>query len=197
MGGWLPRPSIDSAAAPLSAGAAAARAPSPRCPAKVCRDLVRYEVIHHSDDLPMAEAVCPTQGWALHATAKNDELLAEECILGEQLRAASHRVARNSGSRRCSRACRLYQALHGMPAGTSPADDGLPHGGDEVGEHGGLLSPRGVGRGTQRLAGGWLKLVRPRRVGVLTERGSWRNCLTSFTDGWGSQHGRGRAPCAR
>lgn len=32
-----------------------------RCPAKVCRDLVRYEVIHHSDRLPLAEAVCPTQ----------------------------------------------------------------------------------------------------------------------------------------
>ncbi len=32
-----------------------------RCPAKVCRDLVRYEVIHHSDELPLAEAVCPTQ----------------------------------------------------------------------------------------------------------------------------------------
>jgi NADH:ubiquinone oxidoreductase subunit F (NADH-binding) len=32
-----------------------------RCPAKVCRDLVRYEVIHHSDELPLAEAICPTQ----------------------------------------------------------------------------------------------------------------------------------------
>jgi NADH-quinone oxidoreductase subunit F len=32
-----------------------------RCPAKVCRDLVRYEVIHHSDELALAEAVCPTQ----------------------------------------------------------------------------------------------------------------------------------------
>ncbi len=32
-----------------------------RCPAKVCRDLVRYEVIHHSDELPLAEGVCPTQ----------------------------------------------------------------------------------------------------------------------------------------
>jgi NADH:ubiquinone oxidoreductase subunit F (NADH-binding) len=32
-----------------------------RCPAKVCRDLVRYEVIHHSDELPLAEVVCPTQ----------------------------------------------------------------------------------------------------------------------------------------
>jgi NADH:ubiquinone oxidoreductase subunit F (NADH-binding)/(2Fe-2S) ferredoxin len=32
-----------------------------RCPAKVCRNLVRYEVIHHSDRLPLAEAVCPTQ----------------------------------------------------------------------------------------------------------------------------------------
>jgi NADH-quinone oxidoreductase subunit F len=32
-----------------------------RCPAKVCRDLVRYEVIHHSDELPQAEAICPTR----------------------------------------------------------------------------------------------------------------------------------------
>jgi NADH-quinone oxidoreductase subunit F len=31
-----------------------------RCPAKVCRDLVRYEVVHHSDRLPEAEAICPT-----------------------------------------------------------------------------------------------------------------------------------------
>ncbi|HLB27300.1 MAG TPA: NADH-ubiquinone oxidoreductase-F iron-sulfur binding region domain-containing protein [Dehalococcoidia bacterium] len=31
-----------------------------RCPAKVCRDLVRYEVVHHSDRLPAAEAICPT-----------------------------------------------------------------------------------------------------------------------------------------
>ncbi|MEE9285940.1 MAG: NADH-ubiquinone oxidoreductase-F iron-sulfur binding region domain-containing protein, partial [Dehalococcoidia bacterium] len=32
-----------------------------RCPAKVCRDLVRYEVVHHSDMLPQAEAICPTE----------------------------------------------------------------------------------------------------------------------------------------
>jgi NADH:ubiquinone oxidoreductase subunit F (NADH-binding) len=32
-----------------------------RCPAKVCRGLVRYEVLHHSDRLPEAEAICPTQ----------------------------------------------------------------------------------------------------------------------------------------
>jgi len=31
-----------------------------RCPAKVCRGLVRYEVIHHSDRLPAAQAICPT-----------------------------------------------------------------------------------------------------------------------------------------
>jgi len=31
-----------------------------RCPAKVCRELVRYEVVHHSDRLPEAEAICPT-----------------------------------------------------------------------------------------------------------------------------------------
>jgi len=31
-----------------------------RCPAKVCRELVRYEVVHHSDRLPQAEAICPT-----------------------------------------------------------------------------------------------------------------------------------------
>jgi NADH:ubiquinone oxidoreductase subunit F (NADH-binding)/(2Fe-2S) ferredoxin len=33
---------------------------SRRCPAKVCRGLVRYEVAHHSDELPAAEAICPT-----------------------------------------------------------------------------------------------------------------------------------------
>lgn len=32
-----------------------------RCPARVCRGLVRYEVVHHSDRLPDAEAICPTQ----------------------------------------------------------------------------------------------------------------------------------------
>ena len=31
-----------------------------RCPAKACRGLVRYEVVHHSDLLARAEAVCPT-----------------------------------------------------------------------------------------------------------------------------------------
>ena len=32
-----------------------------RCPAKVCRDLVRYEVVHRSEKLAAAEAICPTQ----------------------------------------------------------------------------------------------------------------------------------------
>ncbi len=32
-----------------------------RCPARACRGLVRYEVLHHSDRLPLAEAICPTQ----------------------------------------------------------------------------------------------------------------------------------------
>jgi NADH:ubiquinone oxidoreductase subunit F (NADH-binding)/(2Fe-2S) ferredoxin len=32
-----------------------------RCPARVCPDLIRYEVVHHSDLLPRAEAICPTQ----------------------------------------------------------------------------------------------------------------------------------------
>jgi NADH:ubiquinone oxidoreductase subunit F (NADH-binding)/(2Fe-2S) ferredoxin len=31
-----------------------------RCPARVCRGLVRYEVLHYSDRLPAAEAICPT-----------------------------------------------------------------------------------------------------------------------------------------
>jgi NADH:ubiquinone oxidoreductase subunit F (NADH-binding)/(2Fe-2S) ferredoxin len=31
-----------------------------RCPAKVCRGLVRYEVMHQSELLPKAEAICPT-----------------------------------------------------------------------------------------------------------------------------------------
>ena len=31
-----------------------------RCPAKACRGLVRYEVLHQSDRLPLAAAICPT-----------------------------------------------------------------------------------------------------------------------------------------
>jgi Fe-S-cluster-containing hydrogenase component 2 len=31
-----------------------------RCPARVCRGLVRYEVTHQSELLPKAEAICPT-----------------------------------------------------------------------------------------------------------------------------------------
>ena len=31
-----------------------------RCPAKVCRGLVRYDVMHQSELLPKAEAICPT-----------------------------------------------------------------------------------------------------------------------------------------
>ncbi len=31
-----------------------------RCPAKACRGLIRYEVLHQSDRLPLAEAICPT-----------------------------------------------------------------------------------------------------------------------------------------
>jgi NADH:ubiquinone oxidoreductase subunit F (NADH-binding) len=31
-----------------------------RCRAKVCRGLVRYEVLHQSELLPVAEAICPT-----------------------------------------------------------------------------------------------------------------------------------------
>ena len=100
------------------------------------------------------------------------QLLAEQCVLGEQLRAASHRVSCNSGRRRCSRARRLHQTLHGMPAGTSPTDAGVPYGGDQVGEQGGLLSPRGMEGGSHRLAGGRSKWVRPRRVGVFSDRGS-------------------------
>ena len=35
-----------------------------RCPAKTCRGLMRYEVVHYSDRLPQAEAICPTQAVA-------------------------------------------------------------------------------------------------------------------------------------
>jgi dissimilatory sulfite reductase (desulfoviridin) alpha/beta subunit len=31
-----------------------------RCPAKRCAGLVRYEVVHQSELLPLAEAICPT-----------------------------------------------------------------------------------------------------------------------------------------
>ncbi len=32
-----------------------------RCPAKKCAGLIRYEVLHQSDRLPLAEAICPTR----------------------------------------------------------------------------------------------------------------------------------------
>jgi dissimilatory sulfite reductase (desulfoviridin) alpha/beta subunit len=31
-----------------------------RCPARRCAGLIRYEVLHQSDKLPLAEAICPT-----------------------------------------------------------------------------------------------------------------------------------------
>ena len=31
-----------------------------RCPAKTCAGLIRYEVLHQTDRLPLAEAICPT-----------------------------------------------------------------------------------------------------------------------------------------
>jgi len=31
-----------------------------RCPAKVCRGLIRYEIVGESDGLPEAAAICPT-----------------------------------------------------------------------------------------------------------------------------------------
>lgn len=34
-----------------------------RCPARVCAGLVRYEVLHQSDSLPLAEAICPTNAF--------------------------------------------------------------------------------------------------------------------------------------
>jgi NADH:ubiquinone oxidoreductase subunit F (NADH-binding)/(2Fe-2S) ferredoxin len=37
-----------------------------RCPARVCRDLVRYEVVHRSERLAAAEAVCPTRAVVPH-----------------------------------------------------------------------------------------------------------------------------------
>jgi dissimilatory sulfite reductase (desulfoviridin) alpha/beta subunit len=35
-----------------------------RCPAKRCPGLIRYEVLHQSEMLPAAEAICPTDAVA-------------------------------------------------------------------------------------------------------------------------------------
>jgi NADH:ubiquinone oxidoreductase subunit F (NADH-binding) len=34
-----------------------------RCPAKKCAGLIRYEVVHQSDRLPLAEAICPADAF--------------------------------------------------------------------------------------------------------------------------------------
>src|SRR3989475_1148027 len=51
-----------------------------RCPAKVCRGLVRYEVLHHSDRLPAAEAICPTNAVVRdNGTYRIDQLKCIKC----------------------------------------------------------------------------------------------------------------------
>ena len=49
-----------------------------RCPAKACQGLIRYEVLHQSNRLPLAAAVCPTD-----AIIKRDDgyrIDQEKCI---------------------------------------------------------------------------------------------------------------------
>jgi NADH-quinone oxidoreductase subunit F len=51
-----------------------------RCPAKVCRGLVRYEVLHQSDRLPAAEAICPTNAVVRdNGTYRIDQLKCIKC----------------------------------------------------------------------------------------------------------------------
>jgi len=49
-----------------------------RCPAKACRGLIRYEVLHQSERLPLAEAVCPTK--AIVKDDGNYRIEQEKCI---------------------------------------------------------------------------------------------------------------------
>jgi NADH:ubiquinone oxidoreductase subunit F (NADH-binding) len=49
-----------------------------RCPAKACPGLIRYEVLHQSDRLPVAAAVCPTDAFIDEdGTYRSDQ---EKCI---------------------------------------------------------------------------------------------------------------------
>lgn len=50
-----------------------------RCPAKRCPGLIRYEVLHQSDRLPLAEAVCPT-GAVVKDSEDNYYIDQEKCI---------------------------------------------------------------------------------------------------------------------
>jgi NADH:ubiquinone oxidoreductase subunit F (NADH-binding)/ferredoxin-like protein FixX len=50
-----------------------------RCPAKRCAGLIRYEVLHQSDRLPLAEAVCPT-GAVVKNGDDNYRIDQENCI---------------------------------------------------------------------------------------------------------------------
>ncbi len=49
-----------------------------RCPAKKCAGLIRYEVVHHSDRLPLAEAICPTN--AIVQTDGKYRIDQEKCV---------------------------------------------------------------------------------------------------------------------
>jgi NADH:ubiquinone oxidoreductase subunit F (NADH-binding)/(2Fe-2S) ferredoxin len=51
-----------------------------RCPAKVCRGLIRYEVLHQSERLPAAEAICPTDAVVRdNGTYRIDQLKCIKC----------------------------------------------------------------------------------------------------------------------
>lgn len=50
-----------------------------RCPAKRCPGLIRYEVVHQSERLPLAEAVCPT-GAVVKDAEDNYYIDQEKCI---------------------------------------------------------------------------------------------------------------------
>ena len=49
-----------------------------RCPAKKCAGLIRYEVVHESDLLPLAEAICPTGAVVRHNGAYRIDQ--EKCV---------------------------------------------------------------------------------------------------------------------
>jgi NADH:ubiquinone oxidoreductase subunit F (NADH-binding)/(2Fe-2S) ferredoxin len=51
-----------------------------RCPAKACPGLVRYEVVHQSDMLPLAEAICPTNAVVRDGENGRYRIDQEKCV---------------------------------------------------------------------------------------------------------------------
>jgi hypothetical protein len=67
---------------------------------------------------------------------ENDELLAQQGVLGYQLRGGPGHVTGRSGRQRHRRGCGLRDLLDRLTGNTDPTDDILLHGGDDAGEHG-------------------------------------------------------------